>query len=263
MLRIAVPVAVLALGVASGLVVNADNSRSQASPGFPPALLARREFTPYLSGSTRGVVLSEGRVASSGTEIVAVGAESGQLIPRAQFFVSLNGGKSWSLGGVTTADGGTPPPGHAARFIAGGSGAWAAIGANSVWTSADGQAWTLTSATGLPQRAGDYITVLKRTSSGFIAAGANMPDGDRSTPVIFLSADGQRWSRLSGGRLHRAAGSGQVQDIRLAATAGNLILVAGDVAARTAGSARTGAAWLSDDRMDEVRFSRTLRPGKI
>jgi hypothetical protein len=257
MLRVAVPVAVLALGVAGGLVVNANSDRPQASADFPPAVLAGRDFPPYLTGSTRGVVLSEGRVASSGTEIVAVGAESGQLIPRAQFFVSLDGGTSWSVGGVTAADGETPPPGHAARFIAGGSGAWAAIGADSVWTSPDGRAWTLTSATGLPKRPGDYVTVLKRTSSGFIAAGANLPDGGRSTPVIFLSADGKRWSRLGGGQLHLAADSGRVQDIRLAATAGNLILVAGDVtprtAGRTAGSGRaagsgsTGAAWLSDD----------------
>jgi hypothetical protein len=247
MLRVVVPAVVLALGVASGMVVNAKSSRSPSSPGYPPAVLAGRDFTPYRAGSTRGVVLSEGRVASSGAEIVAVGAESGQLVPRAQFFVSLDDGRSWNLGGVTSTDGGTPPPGHAARFIAGGSGAWAAIGSDSVWTSADGQAWTLTSSSGLPKRAGDDVTVLKRTSSGFIAAGASRPAGNRSSPVIFLSADGRRWTRLGAGQLHLASDRGQVQDIRLAAATGKLILVAGDVAPRAGGSVRTGAAWLSDD----------------
>jgi hypothetical protein len=245
-IRVAVPAAVLTVGVTGGLVVNANSSRPQPSPVYPPAVLAGRDFTPYLTGSTRGVVLSEGRIASAGAEVVAVGAESGQFVPRAQFFVSLDGGRSWSLGQVSAAGGGAPPPGHAARFIAGGSGAWAAIGSDAVWTSTDGRAWTLASATGLPERAGDYVTVLKRTGGGFIAAGASMPNGDRSSPVIFLSADGRRWTRLGAGQLDLAAGRGRVQDIRLAAAAGNLILVAGDVTSG-AGRASTGSAWLSDD----------------
>ena len=118
-------------------------------------------------------------MTSAAAEVVAVGAETGQLVPRAQFFVSRDNGKSWDLGTVTAAGGGTPPPGHAARFVAGGAGEWAAVGPDSVWTSADGRAWTLTSATGLPQRAGDQVMVLKRTGSGFIAAGVNMPGGDQ------------------------------------------------------------------------------------
>ena len=108
MLRVVGPAVVLALGVASGVVVNAESSRPPSSAGYPPAVLAGRDFAPYLAGSTRGVVLSEGRVASSGAEIVAVGAESGQLVPRAQFFVSLDDGRSWNLGGVASPDGGTP-----------------------------------------------------------------------------------------------------------------------------------------------------------
>lgn len=244
MLRVAVPVAVLVLGLAGGLVVHENSGRGPAAASFPPAVLAGRDFTPYQQASTRGIVLSEGRVASAGAEIVAVGAESGQLVPRAQFFVSLDGGRTWNLGGVTTADGGTPPPGHAARFVAGGAGAWAAIGSDAVWTSTDGRAWTLDSATGLPRQPGDQVTVLKRTGSGFVAAGASLPGGNRSTPVLFLSADGKRWTRLGGGQLHLAAGSGRAQDIRLAAVSGNRILIAGDVATHTG---QAGAAWLSED----------------
>jgi hypothetical protein len=151
---------------------------------------------------------------------------------------------------VTAAGGGTPPPGHAARFVAGGAGEWAAVGPDSVWTSADGLAWTLTSVAGLPQLAGDQVAVLKRTGSGFIAAGVNMPGEARSTPVIFLSAHGSSWERF-GPRL--PAGNGRALDIRLAAAMGRLILIAGDVATPTGGGSgrtatvRTGGAWLSDD----------------
>ena len=259
---VAVAVTLIALGVASGLIVSANNdgrhAPSASSPRFPAAILAGQDFTPYAAGSTRGITLSEGRVASAGAEIVAVGAETGQSVPRAQFFVSPDDGRSWGLGTLSAVGGGTPSPGHAARFIAGGPGAWAAVGPGSVWTSADGRAWTLTSATGLPQLPGDQVTVLKRTGSGFIAAGANTPDGDqaKATPVIFLSSGGTRWSRLGADRLRLAAGSGQALDIRLAAATGHLILIAGDVATPTTVTSggsrhvvtvRTGGAWLSDD----------------
>src|SRR5690349_6489974 len=84
-IRVAVPAAVLVLGLAGGLVVHANSSRIPAVASFPPAVLAGQDFTPYQPGSTRGIVLSEGRVASAGSEIVAVGAVSGQVVPRAQF----------------------------------------------------------------------------------------------------------------------------------------------------------------------------------
>jgi hypothetical protein len=124
-MRVAVPVTVIALAVVSGMIVSANNNGRAIppSPAFPAATLAGQDFTPYVPGSTRGITLSEGRVASSGAEIVAVGAETGQRVPRAQFFVSLDDGRSWGLGTVSAAGGGTPPPGHAARFIAGGPGA--------------------------------------------------------------------------------------------------------------------------------------------
>jgi hypothetical protein len=253
---------VLILGIAAGAIVSANNSPrgtgAVPAPAFLPAILGGQDFTPYAAGSTRGITQSQGRLASSGSEIVAVSAESGQRVPRAQFFVSVNEGRSWTLGTLTAAGGGTPPPGHAARFVAGGQGKWAAIGPDSIWTSGNGREWTLASARGLPRLAGDRVTVLKRTSAGFIAAGANLPDGDqaRATPVIFLSASGIGWHRLGAGQLRLAAGQGRALDIRLAAADGNRILIAGDVATpTTAGTgtsrhtviARTGGAWLSDD----------------
>src|SRR5580704_13832395 len=212
-LRVVVPVTVMAVGVASGLIVSVNNDKHHAPSvsSFPPATLAGQDFTPYSAASTRGVTLFEGRVTSAAAEVVAVGAETGQLVPRAQFFVSRDNGRSWNLGTVTAAGGGTPPPGHAARFVAGGAGEWAAVGPDSVWTSADGLAWTFTSVAGLPQLAGDQVMVLKRTGSGFIAGGMNTPGGDGSTPVIFLSRNGSSWERF-GPRL--PAGNGRVLDIR-------------------------------------------------
>ena len=96
-LRVVVPVTVIAIGVASGLIVSVNNDKHHAPAAsfFPPATPAGR-LHPASAESTRGVTLSEGRVASSGTEVVAVGAETGQLVPRAQFFVSLDDGKSWA-----------------------------------------------------------------------------------------------------------------------------------------------------------------------
>jgi hypothetical protein len=255
------PAALMALGLAIAMVVSVNGGPQgmrASSPAFRPARLAGSYFTPYAAGSTRGIVQTQGRVASAGAEVVAVGAENGQRVPRAEFFVSGNDGRSWALGTLTAAGGGTPPPGHAAQFVAGGQGEWAAIGADSVWTSSTGRTWTLASATGLPRMAGDRVTVLKRTGSGFIAAGANVPDGDqaKAAPVVFLSASGTGWKRLGAGQLRLAAGYGRVLDIRLAAAEGNLILIAGDVATPTTETAgkyrytvtvRTGGAWLSDN----------------
>ena len=226
------------------IIVNANKPAPMASrmpaPVFLPATAAGRDFTPYAAGSTRGIGEFQGRVASAGAEVVSVGAETGQHVTRAEFFVSTDAGRSWTLGTTSAAGGGAPAPGHPAYFVAGAPGAWAAIGPDSIWTSADGRAWTLVSRSGLPRRPGDVVTVLKRTSDGFLAAGRNNSHG-RSTPVIFLSAEGTTWRRLVP-RL--ASAVGRTLDIRLAASDGNRILIAGDV-----GTARsvTGGAWLSED----------------
>jgi hypothetical protein len=243
--KVAVTVVALAAAASLGIVVSANRSGSApaASPfaasAFPPATFAGQDFTPYLAESTRGITQLQGRVASSGNEVVAVGAETGQPVPRAQFLVSLNGGKSWTLGTVAAAGGGAPPPGYAAQFVAGGHGRWAAVGPSAVWTSPDGQTWTLAD-DGMPQRPGDRIQVLKRTSTGFIAAGAS-----KQSPLVFLSATGARWTRLGPAQLKLAAGGDRVTGIRLAAAEGGSILIAGDIAPPGQPAARTGGAWLS------------------
>lgn len=234
-LRVGVPiVTMIAVGVAVVVVVGAHNGNAGPAPspatlGFPPATLAGGDFTA--AATTRGINQSLGRVASAGNEVVAVGSQSGGRIPRAQFFFSHNGGGSWSLATESAAAGGAPPPGHAARLVAGGQGNWVAIGPDSIWVSGNGQAWSLVSTKGLP----DQVSVLRRTSTGFIAAGTN---------VLFVSANGTSWQRV--------AGPATALDIKYVAAAGNSVLIAGDVQAdRTiaghpaAGTA--GQAWLSRD----------------
>ena len=191
-------------------------------------------------------------MTSVGDEIVAVGSQSGARIARAQFFVSGDDGRTWTMGTVKTADGGVPPPGHGAIFVAGGQGAWVALGPGSIWTSADGKTWTLAPGTGMPLRPGDRVNAVARTAHGFIAVGASVPGGEaaRSTPLIFLSANGISWERLDAARLRLAAGNGHALDLRSVAAAGQQILIAGDAVTTTAQADRdgqAGAAWLSAD----------------
>jgi len=252
-------------GVAVVVIVGANSgSPGPAAPatglGFPPATLAGEDFTAAESG--RGINQTLGQVASDGTEIVAVGSQSGATIGRAQFFVSQNDGRSWAMGSVRTPDGGEPPPGHAARFVAGGAGEWVAVGPGSIWTSPDGRTWTLAPSAAMPLRSGDQISVLRRTASGFIAVGTNIGGGDqaKSSPVVFLSANGLSWQRLGASQLRLPAGTGRVLNIRYAAAEGALILIAGDVTTTATevvarGKAKvtrtvisqTGGAWLSRD----------------
>jgi hypothetical protein len=258
--RVAIPIlAMVVFGVAVVVVAGAKGGHPGPAPpasslGFPPATLAGNDFTAADTG--RGISQTLGRMTSSGGEIVAVGSQTGARIPRAQFFVSADDGRSWTMGTVRSAGGGVPPPGHGAIFVAGGQGAWVALGPGSIWTSTDGRTWTLAPGTGMPLRPGDRINAVRRTADGFIAVGANVPGGDqaRSTPLIFLSANGLTWERLDSARLGLAAGAGHALDIRYAAAAGKLILIAGDVVTTKvtgnpgrAVTVRVGVAWLSTD----------------
>ena len=234
-LRVGVPIlTMIAVGVAVVVVIGAHSGTGQPAPGtaalgFPPATLAGQDFTA--AATSRGINQALGRVASDGDEVVAVGAETGALIPRAQFFFSHNDGGSWSLATESVAGGGPPPPGHAARLIAGGQGDWVAIGPDSIWVSGNGEAWTLVSTTGLPAQ----VTVLRKTSSGFLAAGTN---------VMYVSTDGTSWRRVPG--------PPSALELKFVAVAGNSVLAAGEVEAdrRIAGHpavATASQAWISHD----------------
>jgi hypothetical protein len=242
-IRVAVPIlAMVVFGVAVVVIADANSGHagptpSAASLGYPPATLAGQDFTVATSG--RGISQTLGQMTSVGHQIVAVGTQSGARIARAQFFVSGDDGRTWTMGTVKSADGGVPPPGHGAIFVAGGQRSWVALGPGSIWTSADGKTWTLAPGTGMPLRPGDRINAVTRTAHGFIAVGANVPgfQAASSTPLVFLSANGISWQRLDAARLRLAAGGGQAVDLRYVAASGQQILIGGD----------TGAAWLSDD----------------
>ncbi len=250
--RVAIPIlAMVVFGVAVVVIAGANSGNAGPAPsaaalGFPPATLAGHDFT--VASSARGITQTLGQVTNVGNEVVAVGSQAGARIARAQFFVSADGGRSWTLGTVKAADGGVPSPGHAATFVAGGQGAWVALGPGSIWTSPDGRTWTLAPGNGMPLAPGDQVNAVQRTAAGFIAVGANVPGGDqaKATPVIFLSANGTSWQRLDEARLHLA----RALDVRYAAASGKLILIAGDVLAsrpKQTAPVQAGAAWLSSD----------------
>jgi hypothetical protein len=259
-IRVAIPIlAMVVFGVAVVVIADANSGHAGPTPsaaqlGFPPATLAGSDFTA--AGSGRGITQTLGRVASVGHEIVAVGSQAGTRIPRAQFFVSGDDGRTWTMGTVRDAAGGVPPPGHGAIFVVGTQGAWVALGPGSIWTSPDGRTWTLAPGDGMPLRPGDRVNAVARTAHGFIAVGASVPGGDaaRSTPLIFLSANGTSWQRLDAARLRLPAGNGHALDIRSVAAAGKLILIAGDAVTtkvtgkpKRAVTVQAGVAWLSTD----------------
>jgi hypothetical protein len=99
-MRVALPiVSMVTIGIAVVVVLGVGGSTqapSLANLGFPPAALAGHDFTAAAAG-TRGVTASLGRIASDGAVAVAVGAETGVQVPRAEYFISQNDGGSWSL----------------------------------------------------------------------------------------------------------------------------------------------------------------------
>ncbi len=265
----AIPIlAMVVFGVAVVVIADANSGHagpapSAASLGFPPATLAGRDFTA--GASVRGITQTLGRVTSVGDEIVAVGSQSGARIARAQFFVSGDDGRTWTMGTVKSADGGAPPPGHGAIFVAGSQGAWVALGPGSIWTSADGKTWTLAPGTGMPLRPGDRVNAVTRTAHGFIAVGASVPGGEaaRSTPLIFLSANGISWQATRRGAAAPGRGQRPRPDLRSVAAAGQLILIAGDaVTTQVTGKPKRTGDGPGRGRLAERRRRRDLGRGR-
>jgi hypothetical protein len=214
-------------------------SPATLSAGFPPATQAANDFSALPADQGRGIDQVLTAAASSGTRIVAVGSQTGTRIGRAQFFVSGDGGQTWTLGTEQAAGGGQPAPDHPATLIAGGPGRWVAVGPRSVWTSTTGTSWTLRSARGItPVQAGDQVTVLRQTATGFLAAGRTASGG----PVLWTSANGVSWRRLGPDQLKLTApGDGTVGPIIAAVASGPTTLIA--TAAAVWRSTNGGANW--------------------
>ncbi|HMD92104.1 MAG TPA: hypothetical protein VKG80_05620 [Trebonia sp.] len=247
---LAVPIlAAIAVGIAVVVIAGANTGSGGTAPpslaaGFPPARSAAADFSGTAALAGRGISAPLGQVATFDGTTVAVGAQAGTRISRARFFFSTDSGRGWQLGTVPVG----AAPGHAATLVAGGARGWVAVGPASVWISQNGRGWLPEPA--LPQLAGDQITTLISTGSGFLAAGTNIPGGDaaKASPVVWLSANGTTWQRLGGTGLGLAAGSGRVLGITAAAANGGTILLAGTVAGATTGSgtwrsANGGTTW--------------------
>jgi hypothetical protein len=246
---LAVPIlAAIAVGIAVVVIAGANNGSagpapSQLATGFPPARTAAADFTDTAALAGRGVTGPLGQVAAVGSDIVAVGAQDNPHSVGARFFFSANAGRTWRLGTVQAQGGAAAPPGHVATLVAGGTHGWVAVGPSAAWTSQNGTSWLLEAP--LPQQAGDKITTVTATGSGFLAAGQNIPGGNaaKATPVVWLSANGTTWQRLSGSRLSLAGGTGTVTGITAAAANGGVIVIAGTVSGATSSS----QVWRSTD----------------
>ncbi len=249
--RVALPMlSMVAVGVAVVAMFGGGGGGAGPAPatlsvGFPPATAAGALFSTTPGDAARGISQSLARVASSGSQVVAVGSQAGARISRAQFFVSADGGQTWRLGTEQAADGRDPAPGHAATLIAGGQGRWAAVGPSAIWTSHDGAAWTLASTQGItPMQGGDQANVLRRTATGFLAAGENVPPGDpaAATPVVWTSANGVTWRRLGAAQLHLTAEGGRAGALTSAAADGTATIISGVVTMNGSGGGARSAS---------------------
>jgi hypothetical protein len=247
---LAIPIMVaMAVGIAVVVAVGANNgpgglAPSQLSAGFPPARVATADFAGSAAQSGRGTRVALGAVAAFGSQVVAVGAQSGGSIGRALFFHSSDNGHTWRLGTAQGAGGIAPPPQATPRLVTGGPAGWVAIGAGFTFTSPDGQSWLVGPA--LPQQPGDQVTAVTTAGTGFIATGHAGAGGKPAAPVLWLSATGTTWRRLAGPQLSLPVAAGaRVTGITHVAASGTVIVLAGTVT--TAGGAQASAAWRSAD----------------
>jgi hypothetical protein len=251
-----VAVAVLALALLTGHVLKfgpltGDKHKSQGISSVAPQLpLAAVTLDTYPGQDQRGVFQTINRVVASGNTIVTMGSQTSDGVVRQQFLVSTNAGGTWRLAPVSAPggdQGAQAALGHPATLLAGGAGGWVAIGPQAIWTSPNGQAWTLASPHGIsPQLHGDSVWVITKTAQGYLAAGANARSGTSpgSGAVIWTSKNGLTWQRMTAGQLGLAAPGETVQNIAYATYQGNATLISGAV---SKGSTTYDAAWLSTD----------------
>jgi hypothetical protein len=191
-------VAVLIAGVGAYLLFGGDGDKK--SPGGAPAVFADRMFALDPAAATGGRTHTLDAVVAAGGTAVAIGSEQGGVYSRAQFLASADGGRSWHVATVRAANGGDPPQGEYPGLLAGGAGAWAALGSTPdgtvAWTSRDTRTWLRHAPSGafVP---GDQVKGLARTGSGFVAVGTATANG-ATRAVVWTSADGGRWTRLGG-----------------------------------------------------------------
>ncbi|WP_305886719.1 hypothetical protein [Actinoallomurus rhizosphaericola] len=219
-------------GLVAGGVYVLTGGDKKSAPKTPTARLAGRLFAADPAAGADGRDQELLGVASSGSTVVAIGGEADTADYRAEFLVSTDGGRSFRLAGLRTADGAEPAYGDVPRVVAGSGGAWVALGSShagtAVWTSKDGTSWVRQ-----PDAAGasfgrDRIARVARTASGFVAIGDTSQKGDYSdaVPVVWLSSDGRNWERLGNDQLRMSLSGGPLSLVDLAAV-GNTAIVYG------------------------------------
>jgi hypothetical protein len=241
----ALVIVVVAALVAGGLELFRSTGHPAATgPRYPAATPATGAFATSASHyqqaqGGRNVFQSVNAVAEHSGTVIAAGAEIGQWVPRTEFLVSANGGRTWKLATLHPASGPAPSSVSSAsatsaaippQFIAHGPGGWAALGDGAYWTSPDGTAWTQASGT-FPLHPGDQVAALAATSKGFIAVGDNVPHGDGPlrNPIMWTSPNGLTWQRLSFGHLHLPFKGSRILRISGVAARGSDVLAYGSV----------------------------------
>ena len=215
----------------------ASPAANQGSAGTAqPA--AANALPTYPGQLTRGVFQTIDRIVASGNTIVTTGSQESDGAVRQQFFVSADAGRTWRLAPVQLPGGGQPPLGYPAERIAGGPRGWMAEGDHAIWTSPDGQSWTLAGRHGItPRQAGDVVNVVSSTPDGFLAAGYDGA-GASQQAVIWTSRNGVTWQRLTAAQLGLQEPSGGTPPgIDFATSQGSATLIAD----------RGSGVWLSTD----------------
>jgi len=220
----------------------APNQPNQGTTGQSALTIAM-----YPGQQQRGVFQTVDRIVASGNTIVTMGSQTSDGVVRQQFFVSVNGGATWRLAPVYAASGQKvqAPLGYPAARLAGGPGGWLAVGPQAIWTSPNGQAWTLASTKGItPMLAGDSMWVLNSTSDGFLAAGVAAAGNHATQALIWTSRDGVTWQRKTAAQLGLAGPGETVQNISYITSRGTATLMSGQV---TSHGASYAGVWLSTD----------------
>jgi hypothetical protein len=268
--RIAIVAAAGALLLAVALVVVAAVTRNTPGTSQPAAgqqgyaagsaAPAPLSALTYPGQQQRGVFAAIGRIVASGNTIVAIGSQATDSVVREQFFVSTDGGAKWRLAPVRGPSGHEAPAGHPAARVAGGPGGWLAVGQRAIWTSPDGQSWTLSATHGItPMLPADHMFVLNSTSGGFLAGG--LAAGGNA--VVWTSRNGLTWQRNTAAQLGLARSGQTVRFISYITSRGGETVMSGMVTDRKCspvpkthgrqkqgGTCRTriySGAWLSTD----------------
>jgi hypothetical protein len=199
-------------------------------------------------------------VAAVGGTVVAVGGETDIDGSRSLFLSSTDGGRTFQLATVRAMDGGEQFPHMYPRQVAGGPAGWVALGQidadTAVWTSKDGRTWIRQpGVAGQAFRSGDQVARVFGTKSGFIAVGS-VGKGDDAEPLLWRSADGESWERLTDDRL-KVGKKDWTTALEGGAAHDDTIVVTG---LRERGKARTRMVWTSTDGGDEWTEAKVPTP---